>query len=434
MADKHQIVIVGGGAGGLELATKLGDGLGRKGKAEITLIDAKRTHLWKPLLHQVAAGSLDIGDQQLEYLAQARWRHFRFRLGKMCGLDRHNRLVIVAPTVNEKGEEVIPQRSFRYDSLVIAVGSVSNDFGIKGVQEHCLFLDTLDQAQRFQQHLLNRMLYLHTHKRRPDEQLGVAIIGAGATGVELAAQLHTVTRVLSAYGLDELNPEQDIKLHIIEAGPRILPALPEPVMEKTCISLAKLGVEIHVNERVVEVTKDGIKTANGDFIPAGITVWAAGIKAPDFLRDIDGLETNRINQLVVKTNLQTTRDEHIFALGDCAACQDKTGVMVPPRAQAAHQQASFLYKVLRSRLKDMSYGEYQYRDYGSLVTLGRYSTVGSLMGSIPGTIFVTGYIARLVYLSLYKLHQIAVYGWLRTALLTFSKLLRRSVDPEVKLH
>ncbi|MGD8593669.1 MAG: NAD(P)/FAD-dependent oxidoreductase [Gammaproteobacteria bacterium] len=438
MADKHQIVIVGGGAGGLELATKLGDGLGRKSKAEITLIDAKRTHLWKPLLHQVAAGSLSIGDQQLEYLAQARWRHFRFRLGKMCGLDRRNRLVIVAPTLNEKGEEVIPQRSFHYDSLVIAVGSVSNDFGIKGVQEHCLFLDTLDQAQRFQQHLLNRMLYLHTHKRRPDEQLGVAIIGAGATGVELAAQLHTVTRVLSAYGLDELHPEQDIKLHIIEAGPRILPALPEPVMEKTCISLEKLGVQIHVNERVVEVTKDGVKTAKGDFIPAGITVWAAGIKGPDFLRDIDGLETNRINQLVVKTDLQTTRDENIYALGDCAACPDKSGGIVPPRAQAAHQQASFLYKVLSNRLKGVSrtecHDEYQYRDYGSLVTLGSYSTVGSLMGNIPGTLFITGYIARLVYLSLYKMHQIALYGWLRTALLTFSKMLRRSVDPEVKLH
>jgi NADH dehydrogenase len=438
LADKHKIVIVGGGAGGLELATKLGKSLGRKGKAEITLIDAKRTHLWKPLLHQVAAGSLDIGDQQLEYLAQAYWRHFRFRLGNMSGLDRSNRKVIVAPTLNEEGEEVIPQRSFHYDSLVIAVGSVSNDFGIKSVQEHCLFLDTMDQARRFQQHLLNRLLYLHTHKRQHEEQLGVAIIGAGATGVELAAQLHTVTRVLSAYGLDKLDPEHDIKLHIIEAGPRILPALPEPVMERTCASLEKLGVQIHVNERVVEVTKDGVKTAQGDFIPAGITVWSAGIKAPDFLCDIDGLETNRINQLVVKTNLQTTRDENIYALGDCAACPNKGGGTVPPRAQAAHQQASFLYKMLSNRIKNMNareyHGEYHYRDYGSLVTLGSYSTVGSLMGSIPGTLFVTGYIARLVYLSLYKMHQIALYGWLRTALLTVSKLLRRSVDPEVKLH
>jgi NADH dehydrogenase len=435
VADKHHIVVVGGGAGGLELATRLGTAMGHNGRAEITLIDAKPTHLWKPLLHQVAAGSLDIGDQQLAYLAQARWRHFRFRLGSMSGLDRNSRTVIVAPTLDETGEEVIPERRLHYDSLVMAVGSVSNDFGIKGVQEHCFFLDTMDEAQRFQRQLLNRMLYLHTHKRQPDDRLGVAIIGAGATGVELAAQLHTVTRVLSAYGLDNLDPEHDIKLHIVEAGPRILPALPQPVVEKTRRGLENLGVNIHVNERVVEVTKDGVRTVEGDFISAGITVWAAGIKAPDFLRDINGLETNHINQLQVNANLQTTRDENIYALGDCAACPDKGGGMVPPRAQAAHQQASFLTKLLKKRVSGAAYqGQYRYRDHGSLVTLGSYSTVGSLMGRIPGTLYIAGYIARWVYLSLYKLHQIALYGWLRTALLTVSKLLRSSVHPEVKLH
>lgn len=416
----------------MELVTKLGYRLGRKRLADIILIDSKQTHIWKPLLHQVAAGSLDVGEQQLEYLAQAYWRHFRFRLGKMSGLDRRQRFVIVAPTYNEKGEEIIPERRFYYDTLVIAVGSVSNDFGIKGVREHCLFLDTLAQAQYFQQQLLNRLLYLHTHQH--DEQLGVAIIGAGATGVELAAQLHTVTRMLTSYGLDELKPERDIKLHIIEAGPRILPALPESVMEKTCEGLERIGVQIHVNERVVEVTREGVKTANGDFIPAGICVWAAGIKAPDFLRDIDGLETNRINQLVVQKNLQTTRDENIFAFGDCAECPGEGNEVVPPRAQAAHQQASFLYKAICKRLDGKPWGEYVYHDYGSLVTLGRYSTVGSLMGSVPGTIFVSGFIAKMVYLSLYKMHQIALFGWFRTAMLTLAKFLRRSVDPQIKLH
>lgn len=431
---KCRIIVVGGGAGGLELASKLGQRLGRRGIAEITLIDSKRTHLWKPLLHQVAAGALDIGDQQLEYLAQAHWRHFRFRLGKMIGLDRRRKVVIIAPTLNDEGEEVIPERCFEYDYLVMAVGSVSNDFGISGVQQHCLFLDTLSQAERFQQQLLNQLLYMHTHQQAGQSELGVAIIGAGATGVELAAQLHSVTRVLSAYGLDKLNPERDIKLHIVEAGPRILPALPEPVVDKTCHSLEHLGVQIHVNQRVVEITKDAVKTASGLVISAGITVWAAGIKAPDFMREIDGLETNRINQLVVGTNLQTTRDESIYAIGDCSACVDSAGVQVPPRAQAAHQQASFVYKSICARMKGRAAGAYRYRDYGSLVTLGHYSTVGSLMGSIPGTLFVTGYIARMVYLSLYKLHQIALFGFFRTSLLTLSKILRRSVDPKVKLH
>ena len=194
-------------------------------------------------------------------------------------------------------------------------------------------------------------------------------------------------------------------------------------------------MHVHENERVVEVTEEGIHTQGGDFIQAGITVWAAGIKAPDFLHDIDGLETNNINQLVVSKNLQTTRDPNIFALGDCAACPDDKLGFVPPRAQAAHQQASFLAKnIERTLIGKKPVREYQYHDYGSLITLGRYSTVGSLMGQIPGSIMVSGFVARTVYLSLHKMHQIALFGWLRTALLTLAHLLRRGVDPEVKLH
>ncbi len=434
MNTKHRIVIVGGGAGGLELATRLGRRLGRRGLAEITLIDAKSTHIWKPLLHEVAAGTLDACEHQLEYLAQAHWQHFRFRLGRMEGIDRDSREVIVAPTLNEHGEEVIPRRRFPYDTLVIAVGSLSNDFGIPGVREHCLFLDALDQAVNFQRRLLDTLLYIHTHREAQDQRMGVAIVGAGATGVELTAQLHQVTRQLSAYGLDELDPEEDIAFHLIEAGPRILPALPEKLADQAAEKLRQIGVEIHVNERVTRVTEDGIETAAGDFLPAGIKVWCAGIKAPDFLAD-SGLEVNHLNQLVVYKTLQTTRDPDIYALGDCAACPDDHGGFVPPRAQAAHQQASFLAQRLERMVRGKPvHGEYHYHDYGSLVTLGRYSTVGSLMGNIPGSIMVSGYIARLVYLSLHKLHQIALYGWIRTGILTLAHFLRRGVDPEIKLH
>jgi NADH:ubiquinone reductase (H+-translocating) len=432
--QKHRIVVVGGGAAGLELVTRLGKRLGRKGLAEVTLIDTKTTHIWKPLLHEVAAGTLDVAEHQLEYLAQAHWRHFRFRLGRMDGLDRQQQLIYVAPTLNEKGEEIIPRRSFPYDTLVIAVGSVSNDFGIEGVREHCLFLDTLGQAQQFQRQLLDKLLYIHTHKKTEAGQLGIAIIGAGATGVELTAQLHQVTRQLNAYGLDEFIPEQDISLHLVEAGPRILPQLPEGLASQACEKLEALDVRIHVNERVTRIDGNGISTAAGDFITAGIKVWAAGIKAPDFLRDIDGLETNSINQLVVYRNLQTTRDINIYALGDCTACPDGEGGFVPPRAQAAHQQASFLARAIEKKIRNKPVGEYRYHDYGSLVTLGSYSTVGSLMGNIPGSIMVSGFIARSVYLSLHKMHQIALFGWFRTGMLSLAHLLRRGVDPEIKLH
>ncbi len=433
---RHQIVIVGGGAGGLELATHLGKSVGRRGLADIQLIDMSRTHIWKPLLHEVAAGTMDPSEDELEYLAQARWRHFRFRLGRMVGLDREARQVHLAPVLNDRGEEVIAARSFHYDTLVIAVGSVSNDFGIPGVKQHCLFLDTTDQAVRFQQRLLDAMLHAHTQggPSRPGE-LGVAIVGGGATGVELAAQLRHVTRLLSQFGLDEIDPERHIQLHVIEASEQILPALPPELAAAARRELERIGCKVHTGERVVEVSADAIHTASGNTIPAAIKVWAAGIKAPEVCGELAGLEVNRINQLVVDRRLRTS-DPNIFALGDCAACplDDSSDWLVPPRAQAAHQQASLLYRTLRRRLVGKDPLIYSYRDYGSLVALGRYSTVGSLMGNLTGSMMVSGFIARLVYLSLYKMHQAALYGWPRAMLFSLVHLLRRHVDPEIKLH
>ena len=436
MEKLHHIIIAGGGAAGLELATLLGRKLGRRGLAEITLIDASRTHIWKPLLHEIAAGTLDSSEDELEYLAQARWNHFRYRLGRVVGLDRERREVLLAPTLDDNGEEIIPERRFGYDTLVFAVGSLSNDFGIPGVQEHCLFLDSTEQAERFQQNLLNSMLRAHTQARpiKPG-QLDVAIVGAGATGVELAAQLHHVTRLVSAYGLDTIDPAKDIRLHIIEAGSHILPALPLKLSNAAMRELHRLGVDVHVNQRVVEVNEQGIVSASGIIIPAAIKVWAAGIKAPAFLKNIAGLETNRIDQLVVKRNLQCTRDEDIFAIGDCAACpMDDRGNNVPPRAQAAHQQASTLYKTLVRRLKGKPPLAYTYRDFGSLVAMGKYSTVGNLMGGLAGSMMISGSVARLVYLMLYKMHQATLYGWPRAVLVSLLHFLRKGIDPQVKLH
>lgn len=431
----HRIVIVGGGAGGLELATKLGRRLGRRGQADITLVDAQRTHIWKPLLHEVAAGTLDSHEDELEYLAQASMSDFRFRLGRMVELDRERKEIQVAPTLNHKGEEIIPARVFPYDTLVLAVGSVSNDFNVQGVKDHCHYLDTTQQAEVFQTRLLEAYIKAHTQGKPLEAgQLDVAIAGAGATGVELAAQLHKVSRLLTAYGLDEIAPAQ-IKISIIEAAERILPGLPADLSEKTAQVLRGLNIHLITGERVVEATREGIKTHTGRFIPAHIKVWAAGIKAPDFLKDIAGLETNRVNQLVVRPTLQTTRDDDIFALGDCAACAlpDGSG-NVPPRAQSAHQQASLLYKSMRRRLRGEPLPEYKYTDYGSLVSLGKYSTVGNLMGNLTGRVMIEGFLARLVYLSLYKLHQLALYGPFRTGMLAVSHLFRSSVHPEIKLH
>jgi len=436
-ADLHQVVVVGGGAGGLELVTALGDKLGRKGKLAVTLIEKAQTHFWKPHLHEIAAGSMDLGSYELNHLAQSYWHGYRYRYGEVVGIDREKRQVTTAPYVDEDGEQVIAPRVFRYDTLVICIGSLTNDFGTPGVKENAIALETPAQAARFHRRLVNACIRAHAQPeaRRPG-QLTVAIIGAGATGVELAAELHKTTRTLVSYGLDRIDPSEDIRIILIEAAPRVLPAVPERVSAAARRLLGEIGVEVRTGAAVAEVLPDGVRLSNDEVIPAELVVWAAGVKAPEMLQDFGGLESNRINQLVVHPTLQTTRDEHIFALGDCAACpwEGKEG-NVPPRAQAAHQQASHMFRQIRARLEGKPLKPWQYRDFGSLVSLGKYSTVGNLMGGlVGGNLWVEGYFARMMYISLYKLHQLALHGFVKVALDTLARLITRRTEPHVKLH
>ncbi len=435
--EKTHIVVVGGGAGGLELATTLGNKLGRKGKAAITLVDKSRTHIWKPLLHEIAAGSMDVDQHELEYMAQGHWHGFKFRYGELIGLNRANKQVILAATYDEEGREITPQRALVYDILVIAIGSVSNDFGTPGVQEHAIMLDTQVQAEKFNRRLLNACVRAQAQEGpvRPG-QMDVAIIGAGATGTELSAELHQTVRFIAQFGLDKIEPEKDIKITLIEAAPRIVPALPERISNATSDILKGLGVDIRTNSRVTRVRADGVELESGDFIPSELVVWAAGVKGPAVLKDLDGLETSRMNTLVVKPTLQTTRDEDIFVLGDCAYLVPEGDTKpIPPRAQAAHQMATHVYKQIRHKLDGQPLTAFKYRDFGSLVSLGDYSTVGSLMGFVSGRkMMIEGLFAKMMYRSLYKMHEYALHGFWKVALDSVSRLLTRRTEPHVKLH
>ena len=427
------IVIVGGGAGGLELATRLGRKLGRKKRATVTLVDRSSIHIWKPLLHEVATGALDAGLDEVSYRSHARLHGFNFQLGTLCGIDREQRYVLLAPLLDEDGREVLAQRRVDYDYLVLALGSVTNDFGTPGVASHCIFLDDPQHAERFHKRMLNGFLRLNA---RPDEGelLRVAIVGGGATGVELSAELYNAARWLTYYGLPNIRP-QDMRVTLVEAGPSILPALPERISSKAHHELVDLGVQVRLDTRVSAAEATGLRTSEGELIEADLMVWAAGIKAVDMLAGIAGLETNRINQLLVGPTLQTTRDERIFAMGDCCACAMANGRNVPPRAQAAHQMASNVADNILAILDDKPLCPYEYRDYGSLVSLSQYSTVGSLMGNLTrGSMVVEGRLARIVYISLYRMHQIAIHGWLRTILFVMSEKVGRVIRPRLKLH
>jgi NADH dehydrogenase len=429
------IVIVGGGAGGLELATKLGNTLGKRKQAKIHLVDASNTHLWKPLLHEVATGSLDSGIDELSYRAQAHNHFFHFQLGRMENLDRDNKEIILSAMTDENHKQVLPERRLSYDTLVLAVGSQTNDFGTPGAKEFCSFLDGRAQADIFHQKLLNTYLKANnTASKEGNFTLNIAIVGAGATGVELAAELHNTASELAAYGLDQLKKDQ-LTVTIIEAGERILPALPERISAAAHRELAKLGIKVKTQTFVQEITEDGLKTKDGNFIPAELKIWAAGVKAPDWMKDLAGLECNRVSQLVVKPTLQTSLDDRIFAIGDCSFMLQADGKPVPPRAQAAHQQAAHVYKNIVRSADNKPLIDYVYKDMGSLVNLSRYSTVGSLMGNLSsGSMMVEGRIARLVYVSLYRLHQVALHGYFKTILMTLSGRINKIIRPRLKLH
>ncbi|WP_310498236.1 NAD(P)/FAD-dependent oxidoreductase [Sandarakinorhabdus sp.] len=434
---KTQIVVVGGGAGGLELVTRLGANLPRA-DFDIILVDRNPTHVWKPLLHEVAAGSLDANLDEVGYRGHAfRWG-YRYFDGALEGVDREAKEILIAPINDEDGSEVIGRHRIRYDYLVLAVGSVSNDFGITGVKEHCLALETRADADRFRRRLLNQCLRVSRQMVADpacDALVKVVIVGGGATGVELAAELFSAADALAYYGLEVFDAKR-LKVTLLEAGPRILPQLPERLAESAKAELENLGVTVLTQTQVTSAAADAIHTKDGQIIAADLKVWAAGVRGADFLHEIGGLETTRGNLLVVLPTLQTTRDPSIFAIGDCAFFKPEGADRpIPPRAQAAHQMADAAYRNIRAAIAGKPLVPFVYKDNGSLVSLARYSTVGSLMGNlVGGRMAIEGRLARLVYTSLYRMHLIAIHGWIKGLSLLLVGHVNQVVRPKLKLH
>lgn len=433
MQEKTRIVVVGGGAGGLELATHLGRKLGRRSRADITLVDANPTHIWKPLLHEVATGALDQSLDEVSYTAHARSHGYRFQLGRMIGLDRAARTLQLAPVLDENGEEVLAQRQLPYDYLVLALGSVSNDFGTPGVAQSCHFLDSTQQAEALRKSLLNTFLK-HSGDADAESKLSVAIVGAGATGVELSAELLSATDLLSSYGYTRIRREQ-LDIHLIEAAPGILPALPARIGEAVSRQLDKLGVTLHTDTLITSADAQGFVTKSGARIDADLSIWAAGVRGASFLSGL-GLATRPNHQLLVKPTLVTEDDERIFAIGDCAACPLGDGRWVPPRAQSAHQMASHVCANLLALLNGRPLKDFRYRDFGSLISLARFGAVGSLMrGKSAGpSLFIEGMLARFFYVSLYRMHQRVLHGSFKTTLKVIVDGINSMLRPSLKLH
>ncbi|WP_394059838.1 NAD(P)/FAD-dependent oxidoreductase [Alcaligenes sp. WGS1538] len=431
----YKVVIVGGGAGGLELAAKLGRQFGRK---HVFLVDKDSDHIWKPSLHEVAAGTLDIHREGLSYFMLARDCGFTFVPGEMVGMDRDERRIFLSAVLGPNQEEVFPERQLSYDMLVMAVGSRSNFFNTPGSQDYAITLDSTNQAERFRLKLLNELISV---SRRNDREQGSAlhinIVGGGATGVELAAELLEARADLSIYGIPSSDSEREVRITLLEGADRILSALPPKLSATAQQLLEQRGVAVRTSVRVSRIAADHIEDANGARYPSDLCVWAAGIEAPAFLAQL-GLPVNRINQLVADRCLRTP-DPHILAMGDCAQVPwgEGEGRFLPARAQVAHQQASYLCKRLAALIQGKTVDEdpFVFKDYGSLVSVGHSRGVGSLMGVLSGkSWFVKGLLARVMYMSLHLMHHMAVLGVVRTATLALGRLLSKRAAPRVKLH
>lgn len=427
-----RIVIVGGGAGGIELATRLGRRLGRR-KAEIILVDRNPSHLWKPRLHEVAAGLIGTGDDETSYLAHGCIHGFDFMLGSLIAFDAANKTITVDRVVSEEtGETILDQRVVSYDFLVLAIGSRVNDFGIPGVIENCHMLDSPAQALEFQRAFLEAALRVSGGTL---DRVRVGIVGAGATGVELAAELHHAVHAMERWG--GLGAAGRLDITLIDMAPRVLPAVDPDTSAYAMRALEKLGVQVVLGQGVDRVTPEAFHLKDGTVVPCDIKVWASGVAGHDILNNLPGLTLNPGKRIVVDDHLAATGLTDVFAIGDCAAAPSHiSNTIAPPTAQVAHQQASYLVKELELRLSGKSGGPFRYKPRGTLVSLGQ----GGAAGEFPvyrreHSVFPAhGLLAKLLYVSLYHMHRVALHGWLRAAALFAADRLRHTTLPPVKLH
>ncbi|WP_127471025.1 NAD(P)/FAD-dependent oxidoreductase [Thiomicrorhabdus aquaedulcis] len=441
-----KIVIVGGGAGGLQLATRLGKRLGKKNLAEITLIDQNRVHLWKPLLHEVVAGSLDTGAEALSYRAHSSENGYYYRMGSMIGLDKQNKNLTLAPLFDHHNKQVLAQRTVEYDYLVIAVGARSNDFGLAGVREHCTTLDSANEAEDFHLTFLNQFLKYSEESNEEIEHgeynvppqlppVHIAIVGAGATGVELAAELYNAVDRLEQFGVKQIH-HTSLQVTLIEAFERILPALPIALASKAQKALEQQGVRILTQTMVKDIQSQKLITADGE-IKADLIVWAAGVKAPQFLSQL-GLPTNRIHQLEIDSCLNVKGEDAIFAIGDCACLlngDDKTARPIPPTAQAASQMAALCTYNLQAKLNGQPLKPFAYNDHGTLISLSRFQTLGNLLDELfKKHWMVEGKFAQWAYASLYRQHQMTLHGGWKLFWILLGSFIEKRVKPKLKLY
>ena len=327
------------------------------------------------------------------------------------------------------GEVVADARALDYDVLILAFGSRANDFGTPGVVEHCHFIDSPDQADAFNARLRAQVVRSFAQ----GSNIEIAIVGGGATGVELSAELSRMVDLATAYGGGDLRPR--LHLTLLESGPRVLGAFPEAISASAASQLRALGIDVRTGVKVVAADAECYVLDGGERVPAALKVWAAGIRASDIFRE-SGLELNRAGQVVVAPNLLAKGEQCVFALGDCASLVPEGAERpLPSTAQVANEQALHLIRYLPAWLREgKPVPPFRFRDLGELVSLSDYNAFGTLgrFGFFKGG-FIKGRFAQLSHALLYRQHQLSLHGPRRAALLWMAERINGLVQPSIRI-
>ncbi|WP_369929661.1 NAD(P)/FAD-dependent oxidoreductase [Xanthomonas sp. NCPPB 2632] len=422
----HRVVIVGGGAAGIELATRLG----RQRRFDVALVDRDASHFWKPRLHELAAGLLGDGEEAVPFLAHGQAHGYRFEPGALRGLDAARRTIdLDAVHLPNTDELILPPRSLGYDTLVLAFGSRVNDFGTPGVLDHCDMLDSPAQAIALRRKILALAL---RSAGDPDKRIRVGIVGAGATGVELAAELHHAFNDMHRYG--GLDSASKLDVTLMDMADRVLPAVDPHTSASAQRVLEGMHVTLRLGVGVSAVEADGFHLSDGSVVPCDIRVWAAGVTGQDMVERLGHFELSRDKRIVVDERLAAKGIEGIYAMGDCAYATTTDQRSVPPTAQAAHQQANYLAKALATVARGGVPSPFAYHAKGTLVSLGVRQATGELPSGRTSVIPMRGWLAKMAYVLLQQMHRATLHGWPRATALWLADWLRNTTLPPVKLH
>jgi NADH dehydrogenase len=366
-------VILGGGFGGLAAARALHKA------ADVTVVDRHNYQTFLPLLYQVSTAGLAADHVAYPIRGALRKTPVKFRMGSPISIDHKNKEV-----------KLDSSELLKFDHLIVALGSVTADFGIPGVSEFTLGMKSVAEALNIRAEIMRRFEDLCRFE--DDTKLSITVIGGGPTGVEMAGAIAELIR--GPLKSDQAQAASHISISLIEAGPRLLPPFAPSLSARTKKDLEKLGVKVLLNAAVQEVEHRKIKLKDGSTIASEITIWAAGVKGNDAIAQLNLPTTG--TRVAVEPTMQVKNYPYVWALGDIAASVDKNGNQLPMVAPVAIQQGKFIAKQIARISKSQKLESFKYLDKGSMATIGRNKAVVQVKG-----IKIAGAIAWLIWLWLH---------------------------------